>query len=110
VADEVIRLFTEVEGLSPSDVGLLANHETGVEIMAELRGRENDVLSLFTANDGEARRRLKRAFWAVAPGIEGCTVHSLKGWESRAIGCVPSVMGELPLCIAMTRVKAAPNR
>lgn len=109
-ADEVIRLFTEIEGLSPSDVVLLAAHETGVAIMAELRARGNDVLSLFTAHDGEARRRLKRAFWAGTPGIKGCTVHSFKGWESRAIVSVPSVSGELPLYIAMTRVKAAPSR
>lgn len=109
-ADEVIRLSTQVDGLSPSDVVLLADHEAGVAIMAGLRARGNDVLSLFTANDGDARRRLKRAFWAGSPGIKGCTVHSFKGWESRAIVCVPSVMGELPLYIAMTRVKAAPSR
>ena len=109
-ADEVIRLSTQVDGLSPSDVVLLADHEVGVAVMAELRARGNDVLSLFTENDGDARRRLKRAFWACSPGIKGCSVHSFKGWESRAIVCVPSVMGEVPLYIAMTRVKAAPSR
>lgn len=109
-ADEVVRLFSEVEGLSPSDVVLLADHEIGVAIMTELRARGNDVISLFTLNDGDARKRLKRAFWAGRPGIKGCTVHSFKGWESRAIVYVPSVMGELLLYIAMTRVKAAPSR
>lgn len=78
-----------MDGLSPSDVVVLAGHEAGVAIMAELRARGNDVLSHFTVNDGDARRRLKRAFWAGTPGIKGYTVHSFKGWESRAIVCVP---------------------
>ena len=109
-ADEVMRLTSDVDRLSPSDVVLLAGHNVGVAIMTELRARGNDVLSMFTPNDGYERRQLKWAFWAGTPGIKGCTVHSFKGWESRAIVHVPSKMGELALYIAMTRVKAAPSR
>jgi hypothetical protein len=109
-ADEVTRLLEADPRLSPSDIVLLTDHEVGVQIMEELHRRGNDVLSMFTPFDGEARRRRKRAFWAGTPGVKGCTVHSFKGWESKAVVCVPVVMGETQLYIAMTRVKSAPSR
>lgn len=109
-ADEIASLLLADPSLSPSDIVLLTDHEVGVQITDELRRRGNDVLSLFTPREGETRRRRKQAFWAGTPGIKGCTVHSFKGWESKAVVCVPVVMGEVQLYIAMTRVKAAPSR
>lgn len=109
-ADEVEALFRSREGLSPSDIVVLADHEIGEQIMAELKARGNDAISVFTAGPGDYRQNRKRAFWGGQPGIKGCTVHSFKGWESRAVVCVPSVNAPRSLYIAMTRVKAAPSR
>ncbi len=109
-ADEVEALFKNFEGLSPSDIVLLADHETGEQIMNELRSRGNDVISVFTSGPGDFRQSRKRAFWGGQPGIKGCTIHSFKGWESRAVVCVPPANSPMSLYIAMTRVKAAPSR
>lgn len=109
-ADQVVKLIRDEDGLSPSDIVLFSDHEIGLQIVEELRTRGNDAFSVFAPAGTQARRRLKRAFWAGSPGIKGCTVHSFKGWESRAVVCVPASQGELQLYIAMTRVKAAPSR
>jgi len=109
-ADEVERLIREVRDLSPSDIVFLADHQAGYQIALELSKRGNDVLSMFTEHEGEQRRRRKRAFWGGRPGIKGCTVHSFKGWEIRAAVCVPKVYGDMELYVALTRIKAAPDR
>jgi hypothetical protein len=109
-ADEVERLARSVDGLSPSDIVLLADHAHGRAIVDESRRRGIDCLSIFTEHDGLTRRARKRGFWAGTPGVKGCTIHSFKGWEARAVVCVPSSRGRIELYIAMTRVKAAPSR
>lgn len=108
--DAVEQLIEDHADLSPSDIVLLADHDAGLAIIEELRTRGHDAFCIFAPTGGEARKRLKRAFWAGRPGIKGCTVHSFKGWESRAVVCVPSPRGELALYIAMTRVKGEPTR
>ena len=107
---EVWALVRDENGLSPSDIVLLTDHEIGLEVVRALQDSGCDAFSIFSRPGTEARRRLKRAFWAGRPGVKGCTVHSFKGWESRAVVCVPSTQGELALYIAMTRVKAEPSR
>jgi len=109
-ADEVEALFRSREGLSPSDIVLLADHDVGEQVMSELMKRGNDVISVFTTAPGDFRQGRKRAFWGGRPGIKGCTIHSFKGWESRAVVCVPPGNSPRSLYIAMTRVKAAPFR
>ena len=110
VADEIERLFRNNKELSPSDIVLLAEHETGINIVQELRLRGVDVVSMFTSHYGDERQSLKRAFWAGRPGVKCCTIHSFKGWEARAVVCVTPPMPEIPLYVALTRVKAAPSR
>ena len=109
-ADEAEALFRTRDGLSPSDIVVLANHETGEQVMAELEARGNDVISVFTADPGDFRQSRKRAFWGGQPGIKGCTIQSFKGWESRAVVCVPPRNAPRSLYVAMTRVKSAPSR
>lgn len=109
-ADEVLALLAADTGLSPSDVVLLANHRIGLEIEQVLRDSGCDVTSVFAEPGSVEGRFRKRAFWAGTPGIKACTFHSFKGWESRAVVCVPPPGGEVALYIAMTRVKAAPSR
>jgi len=107
---QVWSLIRGGEGLSPSDIVLLTGHELGFAIVEGLVASGCDAFSIFSRSSPDARRRLKRAFWAGRPGVKGCTVHSFKGWESRAVVTVPSTSGQLELYIAMTRVKAAPSR
>ena len=109
-ADEVEALFRSREGLSPSDIVLLADHDVGEQVMSELQERGNDVISVFTTAPGDFRQGRKRAFWGGSPGIKGCTIHSFKGWESRAVVCIPPGNSPRSLYIAMTRVKANPSR
>jgi len=109
-ANEVESLFRNDSGLSPSDIVVLADHGIGGEIIDELVRRGNDAVAIFTPRDGDYRQSRKRGFWAGRPGIKGCTVQSFKGWESRAVVCVPQSKAELSLYVAMTRVKAAPSR
>lgn len=108
--DEVLSLIRGTDGISPSDIVLLTGHDIGLAIVEALVANGCDAFAIFSRSSPEARRRLKRAFWAGRPGVKGCTVHSFKGWESRAVVCVPPARGELELYIAMTRVKAAPSR
>ena len=109
-ADEIEGLFRDHQDLSPSDIVLLADHRVGGDIVKELELRGIDVVSMFSSDADKERQRLKRAFWAGRPGIKCCTVHSFKGWEARAVVCVPPPMPEISLYIALTRVKSAPSR
>jgi len=109
-ADEVEALFRSREELSPSDIVLLADHDVGEQVMGELEEHGNDVISVFTSAPGDFRQGRKRAFWGGRAGIKGCTIHSFKGWESRAVVCVPPSHSPRSLYIAMTRIKAAPSR
>jgi len=109
-AHEVRRLISRVEGLSPSDIALLADHAPGETIMRALREHRIDTVAMFTEVDGERRKRLKSSFWAGTPGVKGCTIHSFKGWESRAVVVVSTNALFVELYIALTRVKFAPGR
>lgn len=109
-ADEVEVLFRNDSRLSPSDIVVLADHGVGGQIIDELVRRGNDAVAIFTPSAGDHRQSRKRGFWAGRPGIKGCTVQSFKGWETRAVVCVPTSKPEVSLYVAMTRVKAAPAR
>ena len=43
-----------------------------------------EVQHVFGTTQSERRKR-KTNFWGSAAGVKGCTVHSFKGWESRAV-------------------------
>lgn len=105
---EVVRLLDEHPELSPNDVVFLCEtHQYGLDAVDVIEGAGHTVHHVFS-NRFRARPRRKRRFWPDAPGVKGCTVHSFKGWETRAL-----VMGigsgdtSLRLAyVAMTRVKA----
>lgn len=110
--EQVEALLAEHTTLSPSDVVVLADHATGAAVMDALGARGHDVSHIFRVEDDERRKRLKRRFWAGSPGIKGCTAHSFKGWEARAVVAIAPEHAGTPLAlyVAMTRVKGDPYR
>lgn len=96
------------DGLDPSDIVLLCEtHDQGLLAVQELEKLGHDVHHVF-AKDVAERSRRKQRFWADAPGIKACTVHSFKGWESRAVVlCIGNGKESARLAyVAMTRLHA----
>jgi len=81
---EVVHLLNENPDLAPSDVVFLANHSEGLEAVNVITDAGYEVQHVFGATQSEKRKR-KANFWSSAAGVKGCTVHSFKGWESRAV-------------------------
>jgi hypothetical protein len=82
---EVAQLLDRDPDLSPADVVFLCEtHAEGLQAVKVLEACGVEVHHIF-ADDPRARNRRKRRFWPDAPGVKGCTVHSFKGWESRAL-------------------------
>ncbi|MGD9998716.1 MAG: hypothetical protein AB7U39_17490, partial [Ilumatobacteraceae bacterium] len=98
---------------APADVVFLASsHKVGLEAVHVIESAGFPVQHVFS-NDQRDRKRLKDRFWGMAPGVKGCTYHSFKGWEARAV--VMSVMtgpnSNRLAYVGLTRVKGdRPNR
>ena len=108
---EVVRLLKDHPDLSPSDVVFLArSHQEGIHAVKVIADAGFEVQHLF-ALDATDKRRRKERFLAVAPGVKGCTVHSFKGWESRAVVLTVSRGDDSHRLayVSMTRVKGDPN-
>jgi superfamily I DNA/RNA helicase len=113
-ADAIEELLHGHPTLHPDDVVVLADYGSGKQLMDELQRRGHDTNHIFTTPGGDrARERQwrKRRFWGGTPGIKGCTVHSFKGWEARAVVAVLPIWdeGNRWAYIAMTRVKGDPG-
>lgn len=96
------------ERLDPSDIVLLCEtHEQGLLAVRQLEKLGHEVHHMF-AKDKDERKLRKQRFWADAPGIKACTVHSFKGWESRAVVlCIGDRKDSARLAyVAMTRLQA----
>jgi hypothetical protein len=109
---EVLRLLNEQPDLSPSDIVFLASsHRIGLDAVRTIRQGGHDVQHVFS-NEEHERRDLKRRFWAATPGVKGCTFHSFKGWEARAV--VMNVTSEPDshrlAYVGLTRVKGDHGR
>ena len=111
VAECVQEMLDGHPDLHPSDIVVLADHGVGVAAVDALRLRGHTVADIFDIEDSRRRQRKKRRFWAGSPGIKGCTVHSFKGWEARAVVAVAATRVDTPLSlyVAMTRVKGDPQ-
>ncbi len=66
------------------DRRLTADIATGLAIVEELEARDMHCVTTFS-EDGQEDARLKRAFFMGNPRFKVTTLHSFKGWESRAI-------------------------
>jgi hypothetical protein len=81
---EVVRMLTGNPDLAPSDVVFLANHREGLEAVKVITEAGYEVQHVFGTTELEKRKR-KMRFLGMTAGVKGCTVHSFKGWESRAV-------------------------
>ena len=104
---EVVQLLKDNPDLSPGDVVFLtSSHRVGLQAVRVIAEASLPVQHLFS-EDPSKRGRLKRQFSPTAPGVKGCTVHSFKGWESRAVVLEVSSMPESHRLayVGLTRVK-----
>jgi hypothetical protein len=112
-ADAVIDLLDQRDAPHRADLAVLANnHETGELVVAKLAARGYHVESIFDP-DEDGRRRRKIRFWPGVNAIKGSTVHSFKGWESRAVVAViepgPATQDAVLAYVALSRVKGEPS-
>ncbi len=86
---------------------LLPTHKAGLACLDSLEDLGVGVCHVFGSTYTERKAR-KMAFWATGGGIKACTVHSFKGWESRAM-VIAIVRASEPdlraLYVALTRLK-----
>lgn len=109
-ADAAVSLLEDNPSLHPDDLIVLAEHTPGLMIMRHLE-RLGYTTSHTFADEHLARQRRKRRFWGGTPGIKGCTPHSFKGWEARAVvlAISDSEWATRLAYISMTRVKGDPG-
>lgn len=112
ITKEVLRLLDAHDDLHPHDITFLVEeHRIGLAVSEALEEKGIDVSHIFTETKNRERRTRKMRFWGGLGGTKGCTVHSFKGWESRAIVAgVDARKGSNRLAyVAMSRVKADPS-
>jgi hypothetical protein len=63
---------------------LVGTHDFGLRCVEALQGRGINVVHVFS-KDQRSRKHLNQAFWTGDARLKGTTVHSFKGWESRAL-------------------------
>ncbi len=107
IGAEVVRLLAEHPELSPNDVVFLCEkHRDGIDAVHVIEDAGQQVHHVFSTYK-QAQSQRKRRFWPDAPGVKGCTVHSFKGWEARALVMgIGADHGSRRLAyVGMTRVK-----
>ncbi len=91
VTEEVCKLAASATGLGMTEITVLTTDvHTGVGVVWCLRESDIECVTTFSMDDdgpdpGREDTRLKRAFFLGNPRLKVTTVHSFKGWESRAI-------------------------
>jgi len=112
MTDEIDSLLNLEGAPSAADVVYLTNeHAIGVRVADLLRDRGHESEHIFSLSEHE-QSIAKARFWPGRPRLKGCTVHSFKGWESRAV--VVLLQGELDnraelAYVALTRVRGHPT-
>ncbi|SEU24657.1 hypothetical protein SAMN05443639_111107 [Stigmatella erecta] len=81
VEEEVRRILSGELPPNPADLAILVNdHRLGLAIAEKFPDMEH----IFALTQEEQRKR-KIRFWPGVANMKGCTVHSFKGWEARAL-------------------------
>ena len=108
--NEIFALYEKAEPdwLAIPDVTFLVdNKDDGLMIVSALKEKNVNMVHTFS-EDKEEERELKFNFVGERGLIRGTTVHSFKGWESRAVVVLlrnAYKTGKRLLFIAMTRLK-----
>ncbi|MFK7919957.1 MAG: UvrD-helicase domain-containing protein [Ilumatobacter sp.] len=86
IGREVVRLLRDSPTLTPGDISFVCDyHHDGVAAVRVIESAGIPVHHIFSRDPDAPRRRRKHRFWPDVAAVKGCTVHSLKGWESRVI-------------------------
>jgi len=81
----VCDLVSNSPNITWADITLLvATHEMGMRCVDKLAEKNIHVCHVF-AEDHQSQKRLKMQFWMGDPRLKAATVHSFKGWETRAL-------------------------
>ncbi|WP_448381538.1 UvrD-helicase domain-containing protein [Gloeomargarita sp.] len=81
----VCDLVSNSADLTWADITLLvATHEMGMRCVDKLAKKNIHVCHVF-AEDYQSQKRLKMQFWMGDSRLKAATVHSFKGWETRAL-------------------------
>jgi hypothetical protein len=81
----VCDLVSNSPNIAWADITLLvATHEMGMRCVDKLAEKNIHVCHVF-AEDHQSQKRLKMQFWMGDPQLKAATVHSFKGWETRAL-------------------------
>lgn len=77
--------LADPDSLAFSDVTLLVDrHAFGLECVEQLQAKGVNVVHVFD-RDKRRQKRRKIAFWMGDAKVKAATIHSFKGWESRAL-------------------------
>jgi hypothetical protein len=86
VGHEVVRMLQEYPTLSPGDISFVCDyHHDGVAAVRVIEAAGIPVHHIFSRDPDAPRRRRRHRFWPDVDAVKGCTVHSLKGWQSPAV-------------------------
>jgi superfamily I DNA/RNA helicase len=116
--DACVRAVCDLTVASPpvpwSDITLLVStHEHGLRCVRTLEAPPRNIKVRHVFADGHAsQKRLKMAFWMGDARMKAATVHSFKGWESRAmvvhIGRAGTPAERSAVYVALSRLKRSP--
>jgi hypothetical protein len=112
IGREVVRLLKSNSTLAPGDISFVCDyHHDGVAAVRAIEAAGYPVHHVFSRDPDAPRRRRKHRFWPDASAVKGCTVHSLKGWESSAIvfGIGADARAKRLAYVALTRAVAPGN-
>jgi hypothetical protein len=81
----VCDLVSNSPNITWADITLLvATHKMGMCCLDKFKEKNIQVCHVF-AKDHQSQKRLKMQFWMGDPRLKAATVHSFKGWETRAL-------------------------
>jgi hypothetical protein len=95
-----------------ADITLLVRtHNLGLRCVEELKARGIEVAHVFGRTHKEKKTR-KLGFWMGDARMKAATVHSFKGWESRAmvvqVGRAATPAERAAIYVALSRLKGSP--
>ena len=96
-----------------SDRVLLTNsHRVGLTCVKILKSKNIKTEHIFDLDQRQQSIR-KRAFWMGDARVKGCTIHSFKGWETRAlviyVESAKSIRDRILVYVGLTRLRRHPQ-
>ena len=86
------------------------SHKVGVSLVNSAMAKVGAQFQSVFDTDPNRQQERKKSFWPGAGGCRFCTVHSFKGWESRAVAYLAtSASTTAQLYVALTRLRSEPS-